>query len=80
MLWVVYTCVSRSLNQQKMNQLNPITLPRENVQNNILEVFSQQGGLIDLIPFVMGQASPDTSLKYPQHSIPITLKFHFLGG
>ena len=33
MLWVVYTCVSRNLNQQKRNELNPITPPRENVRN-----------------------------------------------
>jgi hypothetical protein len=33
MLWVVYTCVSRHLNQQKRNQLNLTTPPRENVRN-----------------------------------------------
>jgi hypothetical protein len=32
-LWVVLTCVSRNLTQCKRNQLNPITLPGENVQN-----------------------------------------------
>ena len=33
MLLVVYTCVSRNLNPQKKNQLNPTTPPRENVLN-----------------------------------------------
>ena len=33
MLWVLWTCFSRRLAQCKRNQLNPTTLPGENVQN-----------------------------------------------
>ena len=44
---------------------------------HILAVFSDLRGLIELIPFAMSQASWDTSLDYPQHIIPITLKIHF---
>jgi hypothetical protein len=46
----------------------------------VMDVFSQQGGPIELILFVMGQASPDTSLEYPQHSSPTTLTIQFFGG
>ena len=41
------------------------------------DVFSGQGDRIQLIPFALSQASRDTSLDYPQHIIPRTLKFHF---
>ena len=37
-----------------------------------------QGYPFDLIPFVMFQASWDTSLEYPQHIILKTFKFHFI--
>jgi hypothetical protein len=50
------------LTQRKRNQLNPITLPWENVQN---VVGFWQGGCIELIPFAMSQASWETSLDYP---------------
>jgi hypothetical protein len=33
---------------------------------HILDVFSQQGGPIELVPFALGQASLDTSVEYPQ--------------
>jgi hypothetical protein len=42
-----------------------------------LSVFSQHSGPIELIPFALVQASPDTSLEYPQHNISATLKFHY---
>ena len=59
--------------QCKRNQLNPITLSRENVQNvqeilgnfettksdHILDVFSGQVYRIELIPFALCQASRD---------------------
>ena len=32
---------------------------------HVLDVFSGQGGRIELIPFAMSQASWDTSLDYP---------------
>ena len=44
---------------------------------HVLDVFSQQVSPIELIPFALVQTSPDTSLEYPQHNIPTTLKFHF---
>ena len=45
---------------------------------HVLDVFSQQVGPIELIPFALGKASPDKSLEYPQPNIPITLKFPFI--
>ena len=52
---------------------------RQNIPifRQVLNVFSQQGGLIELIPFALGQASLDTSLEYPKHIIPRTLKSTF---
>ena len=52
--------------------------PKTAKSDHILDVFSGQGGRIELIPFALSQASWDTSLDYPQHIIPKTLKFHFL--
>ena len=48
--------------------------------DHILDVFSLPGDWIELIPFAWCQASRDTSVEYPQHIIPRTLKFHFWGG
>ena len=45
--------------------------------DHIFDVFSGKGDRIDLISFAFFQASLDTSSEYPQHSISITLKFHF---
>jgi hypothetical protein len=45
--------------------------------DHILDVFSGQSDRIKLIPFAFFQASWDTSLEYPQHSISATLKFHY---
>ena len=52
---------------------------RQNIPifEHVLDVFSRQGDQIELIPFALSQAGCDTSLDYPQHIIPITLKFHF---
>jgi hypothetical protein len=36
-----------------------------------------KGDWIELIPFALFLASPDTSFAYPQHIIQRTLKFHF---
>ena len=44
---------------------------------HILDVFSAVCGRIELILFAMYQASCDTSVEYPQHIIPTTLKIHF---
>ena len=52
--------------------------PETAISNHILDVFSEQGSRIELIPFAMSQASRNTSLDYPQHIIPRTLKIHFL--
>ena len=40
---------------------------RQNIPiiQHVLDVFSGQGGRIELIPFAMSQASWDTSLDYP---------------
>jgi hypothetical protein len=81
------------LDPMRKNQLKRTTLLGENVQkvpkyrifwhlprsvksDNILEVFSGQGDRIELI--ALFQASLDTSLEYPQHIIPRTLKFQFV--
>ena len=45
--------------------------------DHIFDVFSGQGNRIELIHFALSQASWDTSLDYPQHTIPRTLKIHF---
>ena len=44
---------------------------------HVLDVFSVLHSWIELIPFALSQASGATSLDYPQHIIPITLKIHF---
>ena len=44
---------------------------------HVLDVFSALLGRIELILFAMSQASRETSLEYPQHIIPLTLKIHF---
>ena len=44
---------------------------------HVLDVLSGQGDRIELIFFALFQASPDTSLEYPQHIILRTLKLHF---
>ena len=52
--------------------------PKISKSDHILDVFSRQSGRIELIPFALSQAPCDTSLDYPQHIIPISLKFHFV--
>jgi hypothetical protein len=61
---------------RKHPKCGPILLNKPNILA-CLDVFSQNVGPIELIPFALGQASPDTSLQYPQHNILATLKFHF---
>ena len=47
---------------------------------NVLDDFCRQGDRMELIPFALCQASRDTSLEYPHHIIPRTLKFGPKGG
>ena len=44
---------------------------------HVLDVFSGQSDQIELIPFALSRYSRDTSLDYPQHIIPRTLKYMF---
>ena len=61
--------------RRKRPKCGPILL-FQNIQifMNVLDVFSGQGDLIELIPCALCQASRDTSLEYPHHIIPKTLK------
>ena len=47
---------------------------------DVLDVFSGQGNLIELISFGMCQASRDTCLEYAHQIVPRTLDFLPLGG
>ena len=67
--------------RRKRPKCGPILL-FQNIQifMNVLDVFSGQGDLIELIPCALCQASRDTSLEYPHHIISRTLKFGPKGG
>ena len=56
--------------RRKRPKCGPILL-FQNIQifMNVLDVFSGQGDLIELIPCALCQASRDTSLEYPHHII-----------